>query len=64
MFGKHTINYNSSKKVFWVKLDSGEKYEKKTVEELSKELTQLGVKWKLSRAAKQQVAAFRIENSS
>jgi hypothetical protein len=61
MFGKHTIHYNSSKKVFWVKLDSGEKYEKKTVEELSKELSQLGVKWKLSGAAKRQVKAFKVK---
>ncbi len=59
--GGHTVYYDERRKVFWVKVNGGQRYEKKTVEELTRELTGLGVKWKLSRAAKQQVRAFRTE---
>lgn len=57
---RYKIEYNSSKKVFYVKINSGQHYEKSTVEELTKELARLGVKWKLSKNAKKQIEAFKL----
>lgn len=58
---KYKIEYNASKKVFYVKINSGHHYEKLTVEELTKELAKLGIKWKLSRDAKKQIEAFKLK---
>ena len=61
MFGKHTINYDSSRKVFGVKVNSGQRYEKKSVDELTRELSNMGVRWKLSSGARRQVEAFQVK---
>lgn len=55
---RHAINYDEGRKRFWVKINNGQRYEKSSLEELTRELARLGVKWKLSRAAKKQVPAF------
>lgn len=61
MFNKHTIDYDSRRKVFWVKVNGGQRYEKKDLDTLTRELTNMGVKWKLSNAAKKQVVAFKMK---
>jgi len=58
---KHVVDYDSRRKVFWVKVNSGQRYEKKDVDALTRELTGMGVKWKLSSAAKKQIAEFKME---
>lgn len=57
----HKIYYDKSRKLFYVKVNSGQRYEKKTVEELTRELTKMGVDWKMSREAKKQVDAFKLK---
>ena len=51
--GGHTIDYDSRRKVFWVK--------KKDLNDLTRELTSLGVKWRLSRAARKQLKDFETK---
>lgn len=60
MFDKQTVDYDKSRKVFWVRVNSGQRYEKKNLDDLTRELSGMGIKWKLSGAAKKQVAAFRM----
>lgn len=59
--GGHTIDYDSRRKVFWVKVNSGQRYEKKDLNDLTRELTSLGVKWRLSRAARKQLKDFETK---
>lgn len=60
--GAHKIYYDSGRKLFYVRVNNGQRYEKKTVEELTRELTKMGVEWKLSRDAKKQIQAFKLKN--
>ena len=59
--GGHTIDYDSRRKVFWVKVNSGQRYEKKDLNDLTRELTSLAVKWRLSRAARKQLKDFETK---
>ena len=61
MFDKKTVDYDPKKKVFWVKVNSGQRYEKKDIDSLTRELSGLGVKWKLTRRAVKQLAEFKTD---
>lgn len=56
--GKQTVEYDQKTKRFWVRVNSGQRYEKEKLDDLTRELSRMGVPWKLSRAAKKQVAPF------
>lgn len=60
--GAHKIYYDKSRKLFYVRINSGQRYEKRTVEELTRELTKMGIEWKLSRDAKKQIKAFKLKD--
>lgn len=61
MFDKKTVDYDPRKGVFWVKVNSGQRYEKKSLDDLTRELSGLGVKWKLSRNAVKQLGEFKTD---
>lgn len=61
MFDKKTVDYDPRKEVFWVKVNSGQRYEKKDIDSLTRELSNLGVKWKLTRRAVKQLGEFKTD---
>lgn len=61
MFDKKTVDYDPRKKVFWVKVNSGQRYEKPDIDSLTRELSSLGVKWKLTRRAVKQLGEFKTD---